>query len=114
MNSTGMDRHLDEKAARMLEIYSRQRFNSIQSTQRLRITLLLWVIRMKLLSNLKRSVDLVVSMAALAIVSPIMLVTAIAIRLDSPGPILFRQTRVGKWGKHFPCYKFRSMYIDAE
>jgi lipopolysaccharide/colanic/teichoic acid biosynthesis glycosyltransferase len=43
-----------------------------------------------------------------------MLFTAIAIKLDSPGPILFRQTRVGKWGKHFPCYKFRSMYIDAE
>lgn len=114
MNSTGMDRHLDEKAARMLEIYSRRRFNSIQSTQRLRITLLLWVIRMKLLSNLKRLLDLAVSLAALVIVSPIMLMTAIAIRLDSPGPILFRQTRVGKWGKHFPCYKFRSMYIDAE
>jgi exopolysaccharide biosynthesis polyprenyl glycosylphosphotransferase len=109
-----MDRHLDEKAARMLEIYSRRRFNSIQSTQRLRITLLLWVIRMKLLSNLKRLLDLAVSLAALVIVSPIMLMTAIAIRLDSPGPILFRQTRVGKWGKHFPCYKFRSMYIDAE
>lgn len=114
MNSTGMDRHLDEKAARMLEIYSRRRFNSVQSTQRLRITLLLWVIRMKLLSNLKRSLDLAVSLVALVIVSPVMLITAIAIRLDSPGPILFRQTRVGKWGKHFPCYKFRSMYIDAE
>lgn len=114
MDSTGMDRHLDEKAARMLEIYSRRRFNSVQSTQRLRLTLLLWVIRMKLLGNLKRSLDLAVSLVALVIVSPVMLITAIAIRLDSPGPILFRQTRVGKWGKHFPCYKFRSMYIDAE
>lgn len=46
--------------------------------------------------------------------SPIMLVTAIAIKLDSPGPILFKQTRVGQNGRHFKMYKFRSMYIDAE
>jgi lipopolysaccharide/colanic/teichoic acid biosynthesis glycosyltransferase len=39
---------------------------------------------------------------------------ALLIKLDSPGPVFFKQTRVGKWGKTFPCYKFRSMYIDAE
>jgi exopolysaccharide biosynthesis polyprenyl glycosylphosphotransferase len=114
MNATGMDRQLDEKAARMLDIYTHQRFRSIRSSQRLRMTLLLWVIRMKLVSNLKRALDLIVAIGALIIVAPVMLLTAIAIKLDSPGPILFRQTRVGKWGKHFPCYKFRSMYIDAE
>jgi exopolysaccharide biosynthesis polyprenyl glycosylphosphotransferase len=114
MNATGMDRQLDEKAARMLDIYTHQRFRSIRSSQRLRMTLLLWVIRMKLVSNLKRALDLIVALGALIIVAPVMLLTAIAIKLDSPGPILFRQTRVGKWGKHFPCYKFRSMYIDAE
>jgi len=114
MNATGRDRQLDEKAARMLDIYTHQRFRSIRSSQRLRITLLLWVIRMKLVSNLKRALDLIIAVGALILVAPVMLFTAIAIKLDSPGPILFRQTRVGKWGKHFPCYKFRSMYIDAE
>jgi lipopolysaccharide/colanic/teichoic acid biosynthesis glycosyltransferase len=43
-----------------------------------------------------------------------MLITAIAIKLDTPGPIIFKQVRVGKWGKTFNCYKFRSMFIDAE
>jgi lipopolysaccharide/colanic/teichoic acid biosynthesis glycosyltransferase len=48
------------------------------------------------------------------LISPILLATAVAIKLDSPGPVLFRQARVGKWGRMFTCYKFRSMYIDAE
>ena len=38
----------------------------------------------------------------------------VIIKLDSPGPVFFKQDRVGKWGKTFYCYKFRSMYIDAE
>lgn len=105
---------LDEKAARMLEIYANRRFDSFHSSQRIRISLLLWVIRRKILRNLKRCLDLFVAILALIAVSPIMLITAIAVKLESPGPILFRQTRVGRWGEHFPCYKFRSMYIDAE
>lgn len=114
MNATNIASEIDQKAARMLDIYTHQRFRSIRSSQRLRMTLLLWVIRRKLVSNLKRVLDLTVAIGALIIVAPVMLFTAILIKLDSPGPILFRQTRVGKWGKHFPCYKFRSMYIDAE
>jgi lipopolysaccharide/colanic/teichoic acid biosynthesis glycosyltransferase len=43
-----------------------------------------------------------------------MLLAAIAIKLESPGPAIFRQIRVGKDGEHFACFKFRSMYIDAE
>jgi lipopolysaccharide/colanic/teichoic acid biosynthesis glycosyltransferase len=43
-----------------------------------------------------------------------MLATAALIRLESPGPIIFKQTRIGKLGMPFTCYKFRSMYIDAE
>lgn len=43
-----------------------------------------------------------------------MALVVILIKLESPGPVLFRQKRVGKWGQTFTCYKFRSMYIDAE
>ena len=58
--------------------------------------------------------DILAGIVGVILSSPIMLVTAIAIKLDSPGPILFKQTRVGQNGRHFKIYKFRSMYIDAE
>ena len=58
--------------------------------------------------------DIIGGMIGIIVFSPIMLVTAIAIKLDSPGPVLFKQTRVGQNGRHFKIYKFRSMYIDAE
>lgn len=63
---------------------------------------------------LKRIMDIVISIAAIIISSPIMLVTAIAIKLDSPGPVIFKQTRVGQNGRNFKLLKFRSMSQDAE
>ena len=63
---------------------------------------------------IKRVMDIIGGMIGIIVFSPIMLVTAIAIKLDSPGPVLFKQTRVGQNGRHFKIYKFRSMYIDAE
>lgn len=62
----------------------------------------------------KRALDLVESAAALVLLAPIFLVVAIAIRLESPGPVFFRQRRVGRNGREFTLLKFRSMYQDAE
>jgi sugar transferase (PEP-CTERM system associated) len=62
----------------------------------------------------KRVFDLAASVALLAFAWPIMLVTAILIKLESPGPVLYRQERVGQGGKGFNIYKFRSMRTDAE
>ncbi len=62
----------------------------------------------------KRAFDLVMSSLLLVIASPIMVLTAIAIRLDSRGPIIYRQERVGLGGLPFMCLKFRSMTADAE
>jgi len=62
----------------------------------------------------KRAVDIFLSLLAITIAAIPMLIVAIAIKLDSKGPILFRQTRVGKGGKFFTCLKFRSMYVNAE
>jgi exopolysaccharide biosynthesis polyprenyl glycosylphosphotransferase len=107
-------RKQDDKAARMLEIYANQSFNSVRSAQRMRLRLLAWAIRNKIQVNLKRVFDFVVAVIALIFVSPLMAGVALLVKLDSPGPVFFKQTRVGKWGKTFPCYKFRSMYIDAE
>ena len=61
----------------------------------------------------KRSFDIVVSLLALIILFPVMLVIAIAIRCDSKGGAIFKQKRMGKNGKEFVCYKFRSMKTDA-
>lgn len=62
----------------------------------------------------KRTLDLVISSMVLAASLPLMVVIAVAIRVDSPGPILFRQVRVGRHGRHFTFLKFRTMCEDAE
>lgn len=62
----------------------------------------------------KRAFDLAVSVAALAVTSPLWVVIALAVRLSSPGPVLYRQQRVGLKGRPFTIYKFRSMRQDAE
>lgn len=62
----------------------------------------------------KRLLDLVVGSVALIVFAPIMLVCAIAVYLESGGPILYRQERVGMSGKPFTIFKFRSMRVDAE
>ena len=63
---------------------------------------------------IKRAFDLVMSSALLLIALPVMVLTAIAIKLDSRGPIIYRQERVGLGGQSFMCLKFRSMSTDAE
>jgi lipopolysaccharide/colanic/teichoic acid biosynthesis glycosyltransferase len=108
------ENELDPKAAKMLEMFAMQQFNGVRSAQRVRLRLVTWVLRNKIAWGLKRVLDVFVSIAALIALSPLMLGTAIAIKLDSPGPVFFKQTRVGKYGVTFGCYKFRSMYIDAE
>lgn len=62
----------------------------------------------------KRVCSLLIGGFGLLIASPVMLLTALAVRLDSPGPILFRQKRVGRYGKVFELYKFRSMYENSD
>jgi sugar transferase (PEP-CTERM system associated) len=63
---------------------------------------------------LKRFLDVVVSLSLLVLTLPVMLVTALLIKLDSPGPVLYRQQRLGLHGKVFTLCKFRSMRVDAE
>jgi exopolysaccharide biosynthesis polyprenyl glycosylphosphotransferase len=63
---------------------------------------------------MKRLLDLMLGSAALLLASPIMLLLAVAIKLDSPGPALFRSERVGENGRLFQMLKFRSMVVDAD
>jgi exopolysaccharide biosynthesis polyprenyl glycosylphosphotransferase len=62
----------------------------------------------------KRAFDLVLTVLALICIAPLWLAIALAIRLDSPGPVLFRQPRAGRYGKPFTVFKFRSMCTNAE
>lgn len=63
---------------------------------------------------LKRIFDVVFGSIGLVLSAPVMILVALGIRLDSPGPVLYRQTRVGRMGKCFELLKFRSMRVDAE
>ena len=65
-------------------------------------------------SWVKRTLDVTGALVGLGITGILFIPIAVAIKLDSPGPILFGQTRCGWMGKHFRIWKFRSMYIDAE
>ncbi|MCB0755262.1 MAG: sugar transferase [Flavobacteriales bacterium] len=62
----------------------------------------------------KRAGDIIVSSLALIVLSPLYLLTAIGVKLSSPGPIFYAQERIGKGGKPFKIFKFRSMIVDAE
>nr|WP_035147974.1 sugar transferase [Clostridium tetanomorphum] len=63
---------------------------------------------------LKRTIDILGSLCGLILLSPIIIITAIAIKLDSEGPVFFSQERVGQNGTIFKMYKFRSMVTNAE
>ncbi len=64
--------------------------------------------------NTKRATDIVVALAALVLLSPVLIVLMVLVATDSPGPIFYSQERIGRLGRPFRMFKFRSMRIDAE
>lgn len=62
---------------------------------------------------IKRILDFLISFFAIALLSPVLIITSIAVKVDSKGPVFFVQKRVGKGKKHFNMYKFRSMRTDT-
>lgn len=64
--------------------------------------------------SVKRICDIVLSLLAMAVLSPVYLVTAIIVKCTSPGPVFYAQERIGYQGRPFKMHKFRSMYVDAE
>jgi exopolysaccharide biosynthesis polyprenyl glycosylphosphotransferase len=104
----------DAKAQRMMEIHLQERFRTSLTVRRNRFLLASWIVRSKLIGKGKRLFDILVSLAVLPFMLPIMMLTALAIKLESRGPVFYMQERVGKWGKKFYCYKFRSMQVDAD
>ena len=74
---------------------------------------LAWKFTIYFSTRMKRCFDIVVSLLALLLLSPMMFLVAMLIKLESRGPIIFQQVRVGQYGRHFKFLKFRSMYNDA-
>ena len=96
-----------------------ERYGSIhQSTFKHRLRFYLkragWLGVVKGAYLVKRVLDVVASAILLVLLMPVFFAVAVAIRLEDPGPILFKQKRVGRWGTLFTMWKFRSMYTDAE
>jgi lipopolysaccharide/colanic/teichoic acid biosynthesis glycosyltransferase len=112
-----VDHELTPKGDRREDILrrmSRGRMLRTGSILRLEFKRLLWQIVVRSTKVIKRGVDILISAVALLVLAPVFMVVALMIRLDSPGLILFKQTRVGQWGKLFSFWKLRSMFIDAE
>lgn len=80
----------------------------------LRLKLLAWELSLGSVLALKRFLDLLVSGTALLMFSPVLLLVALLVYLDDPGPVFYTQTRVGQDGRLFPFYKFRSMRVGAD
>lgn len=70
-------------------------------------------ISQKIYRFVKAIMDFLIALIALIVLSPLFIIVAIAIKIDSPGPVFFVQKRIGKNGKLFNCIKFRSMSVDA-
>jgi len=68
----------------------------------------------RLVAMIRRAADISISLAILALTAPVIAGAALLVRLTNPGPILYRQVRVGLNGAHFVLFKFRSMHVDAE
>ena len=88
--------------------------SSVFRHHNIQLRMVLWHITIRSSAGFKRIMDIILSVIALLLGSPIFLITALLVKITSPGPIIFSQVRVGKYGRHFKFYKFRSMYIDAE
>jgi exopolysaccharide biosynthesis polyprenyl glycosylphosphotransferase len=98
----------------LLERYGSIRRSTLKHRLRFHLKRAGWVGVVKGSYLVKRLFDIVVSAILLVLLLPLFLGVALAIRLEDPGPILFKQKRVGRWGALFTMWKFRSMYTDAE
>ncbi|MEN8200211.1 MAG: sugar transferase, partial [Thermodesulfobacteriota bacterium] len=76
--------------------------------------MLVWNVTITFSYFLKRALDFMVASAMLIVLSPLFLITSILIYLENPGPIFYTQVRVGRDGRHFNFFKFRSMVMNAD
>lgn len=100
----------EEDLARLAREFEERRRGGL----RRRLKSLGWELTVRGAYKAKRAVDVAASGLGLLLLAPLFAAIALAVRLTSPGPAIFRQVRVGRFGRHFAFFKFRSMYVDAE
>ena len=109
MNDQEFNALLVERFARAESPFGRWKMNTYS-----RMKGQVWKVAIASAQFIKRLVDIAASALALLALSPLFAVVAAWIKLEDGGPVFFAQRRVGKWGREFKMYKFRSMCVDAE
>ena len=92
----------------------RELASRVQGNARRSMRLLAWRFTVGASYAAKRAIDILASGIGMILISPVYLAIAAAVKFTSPGPVIFSQIRVGRYGRHFRFYKFRSMRTDAE
>lgn len=101
----------DENKQRLIELQSEL---SRRRKNKFKIKIFIWEIAIRSTYFIKRLSDIVVSLIALIVLFPLFLIVALLIKLSSRGPVFYTHTRVGRNGKYFPFYKFRTMQVSAD
>ena len=105
-----LDRTSDADLDQLLRELASRRYGN----KRRSVPLQAWRLTVRSSYAMKRMIDVFGSLVGMILLSPVFLGIALAVKLTSPGPVIFAQVRVGRYGRHFRFYKFRSMYVDAE
>ena len=109
-----MESFLERTKGADLDQLVRELASRTHGNKRRSLRLRAWKFTVRFSYAMKRAIDIFGSLACMILLSPVFLAIAIAVKLSSPGPVIFRQVRVGRYGRHFRFYKFRSMRTDAE
>ena len=109
-----MESFLERTKGADLDQLVRELASRTHGNKRRSLRLRAWRFTVRFSYAMKRAIDIFGSLACMTMLSPVFLAIAIAVKLSSPGPVIFRQVRVGRYGRHFWFYKFRSMRQDAE
>ena len=105
-----LDRTSDADLDQLLRELASRRYGNKRRSVRLQA----WRLTVRSSYAMKRTIDVFGSLVGMILLSPVFLGIALAVKLTRPGPVIFAQVRVGRYGRHFRFYKFRSMYVDAE
>ena len=109
-----MESFLERTKGADLDQLVRELASRTHGNKRRSLRLRAWKFTVRFSYAMKRAIDIFGSLACMILLSPVFLAIAIAVKLSSPGPVIFKQVRVGRYGRHFRFYKFRSMRTDAE